>query len=475
MVFLGRTKRIHFVGIGGIGMSGIAELLLNLGFKVSGSDVKLSETTVRLEELGARISRGHHGGHVEESDVVVYSSAVDESNPEIAAATALDIPVIPRAEMLGELMRLKFSITVAGSHGKTSTTSLVASVLAHGGMDPTVIVGGKLKSFHSNARLGTSRYLVAEADESDGTFVRLPSAIGVVTNIDREHLDYYGDLDAIKRGFVEYANQVPFYGAVIMCADDENVCSIMPEIKRRKITYSLGGGSAEVASDLRGEIVAREEQGTRFSVEYRDEPFGEITLGMPGVHYVSNALAACVVGLEMEIPFYAIKKGLEEFDGVGRRFEIKGTQAGVIVVDDYGHHPTEIAATVKAALDNYERRLFVMFQPHRYSRTQAMAEEFTTCFDGADAVFITDIYPAGENPIPGVTAQTIIDRIVSAGKVDVRYTPSFDKMTDEIAAMAREGDMAITMGAGDIYKAGEMLLDKLSAKGTRTNRKRKGK
>ena len=453
-------------------MSGIAELLLNLGFKVTGSDLNMSETTKRLETLGAIIHLGHRGENIEGSDVVVYSSAVNESNPEIVSAADTDIPVIPRAEMLGELMRLKFAVTVAGSHGKTSTTSLLASVLAHGGLDPTVIVGGKLKTFHSNARLGSGRYLVAEADESDGSFVRLPSSIAVITNIDNEHLDYYGDLDGIKRGFVEYANRVPFYGAVIMCADDVNVCSIMPDVKRRKITYSLGG-SAHVPPDLRGEIVAREGPGTRFSVEYRGEPFGEITLGMPGTHYVSNALATCAVGIELEIPFYAIKKGLEDFEGVGRRFEVKGSEAGVLVVDDYGHHPTEIAATVKAALDNYDRRLYVMFQPHRYSRTQAMADAFATCFDGAEAVLVTDIYPAGEKPIPGVTAQTIIDRIEATGRVDVRYAKSFEEMTDEIAARVRDGDMVITMGAGDIYKAGDMLLKKLKspAGGKRSNRK----
>jgi UDP-N-acetylmuramate--alanine ligase len=367
-------------------------------------------------------------------------------------------------------MRLEFAVTVAGSHGKTSTTSLVASVLAHGGLDPTVIVGGKVKSFHSTALLGGGRYLVAEADESDGSFVRLPSSIAVVTNIDLEHLDHYGNLDAIKRGFIEYANRVPFYGAVILCADDENVRDILPAVKRRKITYSLNGESrfaapapAPAPPDLQGRIVAREGQGTRFSVEYMGEPFGEITLGIPGMHYVSNALAACVVGIEMEIPFYAIKKGLEDFEGVGRRFEVKGTEAGVIVVDDYGHHPTEITATVKAALDNYDRRVFVMFQPHRYSRTQVMADAFANCFDGAEAVFVTDIYPAGEKPIPGITSQTIIERIEATGDVDVRYVPSFEKMTDDILKITRDGDMVITMGAGDIYKAGEILLEKLAA------------
>jgi len=468
MVFLGRTKKIHFVGIGGIGMSGIAELLLNYGLVVTGSDMKESDNTRRLAELGAEISIGHHGGQVAGVDVVVYSSAVDESNPEIAAALASDIPVIPRAEMLGELMRLKFAVTVAGSHGKTSTTSLVASVMAHGGLDPTVVVGGKLKSAHSNARLGTGRYLVAEADESDGTFVRLPSSIAVITNIDAEHLDFYGDMDAVKRGFIEYANLVPFYGAVILCADDDHIREIMPEINRRKITYSLRGSASAPGvadADLRGEIISREGQGTRFSVEYMDEPLGEITLGIPGNHYVSNALAACVVGMEMDVPFYAIKKGLEDFEGVGRRFEVKGTQAGVMVVDDYGHHPTEIAATVRAAVENYRRPLIVMFQPHRYSRTKAVADLFATCFDGAKAVYVTDIYPAGEQPIPGIDARTIIDRVEAAGGPQMHYARSFEEMTDEVARRVRAGDMVITMGAGDIYRAGETLLEKLSGSG----------
>jgi UDP-N-acetylmuramate--alanine ligase len=470
MVFLGRTKTIHFIGIGGIGMSGIAELLLNYGFNVTGSDLKKSESTRRLVELGAEVAIGHHGGNIAGADVVVYSSAVDESNPEIVAALASDIPVIPRAEMLGELMRLKFAVTVAGSHGKTSTTSLVASVLAHGGLDPTVVVGGKLKSAHTNALLGTGRYLVAEADESDGSFVRLPSSIAVITNIDQEHLDHYGDLEAVKRGFVEYANRVPFYGAVILCSDDANVRDIMPEVNRRKITYSLGGPApapGPLEADIRGTIVAREGQGTRFSVDYGDEPLGEITLRIPGTHYVSNALAACAVGMEMQIPFYAIKKGLEDFEGVGRRFEIKGTEAGVIVVDDYGHHPTEIAATVRAAIDNYGRPLYVMFQPHRYSRTAAVADAFATCFDGAKAVFITDIYPAGEKPIPGIDARTIIDRVEAAGATRVHYASSFEEMTDEVARLLRDGDMVITMGAGDIFRAGEMLLEKLSRAGKR--------
>lgn len=439
-------------------MSGIAEVLLNLGFRVFGSDLKTSETVARLESLGVNVELGHHGGNVEGADVVVYSSAVDESNPELAAARALGIPTIPRAEMLAELMRLKFAVTVGGSHGKTTTTSLVSSVLAHGGLDPTIIVGGKLKPYSSSAKLGSGRYLVAEADESDGTFVHLPSSIAVITNIDREHLDFYHDLDAIKRGFIQYANRVPFYGSVILCADDENVRSVMPEIKRRKITYSLGG-----EADLKGEILSREGRETRFSVEYNGEPFGDILVDIPGEHYVRNALAACAVGLEMEIPFYAVKKGLEDFEGVGRRFEVKGTAAGVIVIDDYGHHPTEIAATIKGAIKNYNRRLIVLFQPHRFTRTKVMADAFENCFDGAHCVFVTDIYPAGEKPIPGVTAQTVIDKVEAHGAVKTRYVPSFDDMTDELKSILKPGDMVITMGAGDIYKAGELLLEKLAA------------
>ena len=441
-------------------MSGIAEVLLNLGFKVSGSDLKESDTTARLESLGAELALGHHGGNIEGTDVVVYSSAVNESNPEIVAAHSLDIPVIPRAEMLAELMRLKFAVTVGGSHGKTTTTSLVSSVLAHGGLDPTVNVGGKLKSYSSNARLGGGRYLVAEADESDGTFIRLPSSIAVITNIDREHLDFYGNLEAIKAGFISYASRVPFYGSVIVCADDENVRSILPEIKRRKITYSLGG-----EADLTGRIVSREGKSTGISVEYMGEPFGDILIDIPGEHYVRNALAACAVGLEMEIPFYAVKKGLENFEGVGRRFEVKGTEAGVIVVDDYGHHPTEIAATITGALDNYNRRLFVLFQPHRFSRTQAMADAFADCFDGAFMVLVTDIYPAGETPIPGINAQTIMDKVEAHGSVETRFVPSFEEMAEILKSILEPGDMVLTMGAGDIYKAGELLLSKLSGGG----------
>jgi UDP-N-acetylmuramate--alanine ligase len=456
MVFLGRTKRIHFVGIGGIGMSGIAEVLLNLGFTVTGSDLRESETTARLTELGAAITMGHQGGNVEGVDVVVYSSAVKGDNPELVAAAALGIPAIPRAEMLAELMRMKFAVTVGGSHGKTSTTSLIAAVLSRGGLDPTVIVGGKLRAISTNARLGDSRYLVAEADESDGTFVRLPSTIAVITNIDAEHLDHFGDLDGVKQGFVDYASRVPFYGSVIACIDDANVRDVLPRIERRTVTYSLGG-----EGDVTGKVLGRDVSGTRVEVSAGGEHCGEMLVTIPGDHYARNALAAVAVGLEMEISFADIADGLREFGGVGRRFEVKGEAGGVLVVDDYGHHPTEIAATIAAANGNYGRRVTVLFQPHRYSRTQAIAAEFAACFDGAQRVYVTDIYPAGEAPIPGVDAFTIIERVKAKGKADVRYAASFEDMVASVIAEVKDGDMVITMGAGDIHRVGAMLLEQL--------------
>ena len=437
-------------------MSGIAEVLLNLGFEVSGSDLKQSDITDNLERLGARISFGHDAENVSEADVVVYSSAVTSTNPELVEAKKHGVPTIPRTEMLAELMRLKFAVTVGGSHGKTSTTSLISSVLACGGLDPTVVVGGKLKALSTNARLGSSRYLVAEADESDGKFVQLPSSIAVITNIDLEHLDFYPDLEAIKDGFVEYAGRVPFYGSVVLCADDENVRSIMPRIRRRKFTYAL-----DEAADLQGEVLKKDEMGCLFSVRFHDKPLGEIQVGIPGEHYVQNAMAAVAVGLELDLPFAAIKEGIETFEGVGRRFEIKGRPNDVIVVDDYGHHPTEIAATIRAAKENYGRRLFVAFQPHRYSRTQALAAQFAECFDGAEMVFITDIYAAGEEPIPDVSAETLLSRIRESSGVEAHYTASFDVLVEQIVERVKPGDMVLTLGAGDIYCVGELLIERL--------------
>jgi UDP-N-acetylmuramate--alanine ligase len=458
MVFLGHTKRVHFVGVGGIGMSGIAEVLLNLGFDVSGSDLKSSDTTARLQSMGAAIFVGHTGSNTAGADVVVYSSAVTPDNPELVEARRNGIPSIPRGEMLAELMRLKYAVTVAGAHGKTSTTSLVAAVLAQGGLDPTVIVGGKVRALSSNARLGGSRYVVAEADESDGQFVHLPSSVAIITNIDLEHLDFYHDLAAIENAFVAYADKVPFYGAVILCADDARAMAIAPRIRRRKVTYSLGG-----RADVEGIVSERGAGWTRFAVCDARGGLGEVTLHIPGDHYARNALAAIAAGLWLDVPFDQIRAGLESWQGVGRRFEVKGEVGGVLVIDDYGHHPTEIAATVQAALSSYRRRLFVLFQPHRYSRTQALADEFAACFAGAHRVFITDVYAAGEKPIPGVGAETIVERIRRAGGTDVEHVRGYEDGVKRIAEAVREGDMVITMGAGDVTKAGDLLLARLAS------------
>ena len=456
MVYLGRTRRIHFVGIGGIGMSGIAEVLLNLGFGVSGSDLKRTDITEKLERLGAKINYGHEPENVAGSDVVVYSSAVIATNPELVEAKKHAVPTIRRAEMLAELMRLKFAVTVGGSHGKTTTTSIIASVLAEGGLDPTIVVGGKLRSSSSNVRLGSSRYMVAEADESDGSFVQLPSSIVVITNIDLEHLDFYPDLEAIKDHFVEYAGRVPFYGSVVLCADDENVRSILPRVRKRKVTYGLWE-----PADLTGIILDRTDTGARFSVIHQKKPMGEVRINLPGDHYVQNALAAVAVGMELDIQFEAIKKGIESFEGVGRRFEIKGTARGVTVIDDYGHHPTEIAATIRAARRNLKRRVFVLFQPHRYTRTQALAEQFGRCFDEAEAVYVADIYAASETPIPGVSSENLVSSIAKTGRADVHYASSFAEMVEAVAKRVESGDVVLTLGAGDIYKAGELLLERL--------------
>jgi len=462
VVFLGRTKRIHFVGIGGIGMSGIAEVLLNLGFEVSGSDLKRSDITDNLMRLGAVIHDAHEPANVDDVDVVVYSSAVNATNPELVAAKTNAVPTIPRTEMLAELMRLKFAVTVAGSHGKTTTTSLISSVLADGGLDPTVVVGGKLKAIGSNARLGDSRYIVAEADESDGKFVQLPSSIAVITNIDLEHLDFYSDLEAIKDAFVEYATRVPFYGSVVLCVDDPNVRSIVPRIRKRKVSYSLGGDA-----DVQGQIVSKDASGWLFEVLHLNKVLGKIRIEFPGEHYVRNTLAAIAVGLELDLSFAAIKSGVESFTGVGRRFEVKGTSSGITVVDDYGHHPTEIAVTIRAAKESFDRRLIVFFQPHRFTRTQALADQFAKCFEGAQIVFMTDIYPAGEDPIPGVSTDMLAEKVRKSGTIEVHHAASFEAMVDAAMPQLKEGDLVLTLGAGDIYRAGELLLRHLAKVGKR--------
>lgn len=454
-----KQYHIHFVGIGGIGMSGIAELLLNLGYRVSGSDLKSSDITRRLEGLGGTVTAGHGEGNVKGADVVVISSAVRRDNVEVQAARLANIPVIPRAEMLAELMRLKYSIAVAGAHGKTSTTSLVASVLAGGGLDPTVVIGGKLKGLGSNAVLGSGDYIVAEADESDGSFLKFSPTIAVVTNIDREHLDYYRDMDHIKETFLGFLDRIPFYGLAVLCLDDEPVQGLVPKIQKRFATYGMSSQADFQARDVRFEGLR-----SRFSVYERDRRLGAITLNLPGRHNVYNAMASIVVGLELEIPFGVIKTSLETLEGVQRRLEIKGEAAGVTVIDDYGHHPTEIKTTLAALETSWpDRRRVVVFQPHRYSRTRALFDEFTRAFYQSDVLLVLPIYSAGEDPIEGVDTASLVEGIADHGHRQVFFVPDFPSAVDRAAEALSEGDILLTLGAGNVWRVGEMVLDRLGA------------
>ncbi len=453
----GRTRRLHFIGIGGSGMSGIAEVLLNMGYQVSGSDLKATDVTERLVECGGRVFIGHAAANVEGAQVVVYSTAVGADNPELVAATAAGVPVISRAEMLAELMRMKYGIAVGGSHGKTTTTSLIAVVLARGGLDPTIVVGGRLHAFGSNARLGHGRFLVAEADESDGSFLRLAPAVTVITNIDREHLDYYADIDEIRQAFVYFANRAPFYGAAVLCADDPNVRQILPQVTKRTLLY----GTAPDA-EVRAEQIELKGRGSQFAVMQHGARLGTIELRLPGRHNVLNALAAITVGLELEVGFGHIAEALAEFSGVGRRFEIRGEASGVRVVDDYGHHPTEVKATLAAAR-GLGGRVLVLFQPHRYTRTAALVQEFAAAFEDADQVQVLDIYPAGEAPIEGVTSRMLVERAHAAGQRQLCYAADGRRAAAAIAAEARPGDTVLTLGAGDVWKLGDDVLVHLRA------------
>jgi UDP-N-acetylmuramate--alanine ligase len=449
-----KIERVHFVGIGGIGMSGIAEVLLNLGLTVSGSDLRNTETTARLERLGARIFYGHHTDNVEDVHVVVTSSAVRQDNPEVQEAKRRLIPVIQRAEMLAELMRMKYSVAVAGAHGKTTTTSLVASIMSAGGLDPTCVVGGKLNSLGTNAKLGSSKYLVAEADESDGTFLILYPTIAVVTNIDLEHLDFYKDLDDIKTSFVSFVNKVPFFGLAILCADNENLMSIVPSLKRKFTTYGLSE-----AADLRAVDLHQNGSATQFTVIDKGNRLGCVNLSTPGVHNVVNALAAIAVGLELEIPFAVMEDALSHFSGIHRRLEVKW-DGDIRVIDDYGHHPTEIRVTLSAIKSISSGRTIVAFQPHRYTRTKALIEEFSTAFDDADVLIVTEIYAASEDKIDGVSGSFVADRIRAAGHEHVIFAPAKDDVVDIVAGLARPGDTVVTLGAGDVFKIGEELTRK---------------
>jgi UDP-N-acetylmuramate--alanine ligase len=479
---LGRTRRIHFVGIGGIGMSGIAELLANLGYAVSGSDVKASDVTRRLATLGVQVFEGHAATHVGDADVVVVSSAVRPSNPEVQEARGRKIPVIPRAEMLAELMRLRYGIAVAGAHGKTTTTSMTALVLERGGLDPTAVIGGRLSAFGSNARLGRGEYMVVEADESDGSFLKLSPTISVITNVDEEHLDHYQTFENVLTAFVDFANKVPFYGAVVACVDDPRLRRLLPRVTRRVVTYGLEtsrtGAPVREAADavVVGREATLEAFGSRCTVLRRaqgradapHETLGELHLRVPGRHNLLNALAAVAVGLELGLSFERVASALAEFKGAERRFEVLGEAGGIMVVDDYGHHPTEIAAVLAAARAGMNRRLVVAFQPHRYTRTQHLLHEFASVLSTADELVLTDIYSAGEDPIPGVTIDRLISGVATASAERVRsaFVPDVNDMPAALAELARPGDMVITLGAGSIGTVGARLLQLLRARQT---------
>ena len=453
-----KIQRVHFVGIGGIGMSGIAEVLLNLGYRVSGSDRKANPLTDRLARMGATIFEGHAAENVRGAEVVVTSSAISAANPEVAQARADQIPVIQRAEMLAELMRLKYGIAIAGMHGKTTTTSMVASVLAAGGLDPTAVIGGRVDAMGSNARVGKSQYLVAEADESDRSFLKLSPIVSVVTNIDREHMDCYRDMQDVEDTFVEFMNRVPFYGMVVMCADAEGLWKLRPHVSRRVTAYGhsedadfriveSGGGTEPVRS--------------RFRVSYRGSDLGEFRLHVPGAHNVLNATAAIAVGIGLDINLEKIRGALEQFRGVDRRFQSKGIAGGVTVIDDYGHHPTEIHATLAAAKQCGYKRVHVIFQPHRYTRTRDLEDQFATAFGDADTLLVLDIYAASEEPIEGITGERLAQTIAKSGQKSAEYAPSFDAAVSRIERLAQPGDMVLTLGAGNVSQIGPMLLHRM--------------
>ncbi len=461
-MFRKRDTHIHFVGIGGIGMSGIAEVLVNLGYRVTGTDINESDTTRRLTELGAKVYRGHSPEYLGDADVVVTSSAVTRDNSEVVAARQRKIPVIPRAEMLAELMRLKEGIAVAGSHGKTTTTSLIASILAAADLDPTVVIGGKVNQFGSNARLGQGDLLLAEADESDGSFLYLTPTFAVITNIDNEHLEHYGTLERVLEAFVGFANRVPFYGSAVVCIDDPNVAGVLPKFHKSITTYAIARTDADyVAAEVR-----HEGPKTSFRVLCKGHDRGTFTLAMPGIHNVANALAAIAIADLFEIPSETIRKGLTDFDGVQRRFTLQGEVKGVMVVDDYAHHPTEIRATISGARTSFaDKRIVAVVQPHRYSRLRDNFEDFVACLDDADTVVVTDVHPAGESPIPGIDGEALANA-VRARHPDrpVQHASDFEALPGQLASLCRPGDLVLTLGAGSITRIGPRLVQQLEAK-----------
>jgi len=469
-----KIQRIHFVGIGGIGMSGIAEVLLNLGYKVSGSDLKTSAVTQRLVSLGAIAFEGHRAENISGAEVVVTSSAISPENPEVTEAHRLHIPVIQRAEMLAELMRLKYGIAIAGMHGKTTTTSMVAAVLAAGGLDPTVVVGGRVDAMGSNARLGKSQYLVAEADESDRSFLKLSPILSVVTNIDREHMDTYRNMRDVKKTFLDFMDRVPFYGMIVACNDDPLLRRLLPDVQRRTVTYGTKRGSdflIRISSSHESQTHSVAEDATRvghslnrFRVRYRGNDLGEFTLHVPGVHNVLNATAAIAVGVGLDVGVEAIRTARDQFRGVDRRFQLKGRAAGVSVIDDYGHHPTEIKATLAAARQCGFRKVHVIFQPHRYTRTRDLLDDFTTAFADADSLIVLDIYAASEKPIDGITGEILAQRIREKSGKTVEYASSFADAVNSAASVAQDGDMILTLGAGSVSQLGPRILDHLASR-----------
>ena len=452
----GRIKKIHFIGIGGIGMSGIAELLLNQGYRVSGSDLRESDTTRRLAEFGGEIMIGHKAENISEVDVVVTSTAVKADNPEVVEAYRQHVAVIPRAEMLAELMRMKYGIAIAGTHGKTTTTSMMSVVLHHAGIDPTAVIGGKLDAFGSNAKLGRGKFLIAEADESDGSFMHLSPTIAVVTNIDADHLDYYSGLDEIKEIFIEFINKVPFFGRAVLCLDDPNVQDILPEVKKRYLTYGFSPQADFYATDV------QHRQGrTSFVAHFQGKELGRISFKLPGRHNVLNALSVVAVAMELEIPFQTIIGGFRNFGGLQRRFQVRDEVNAVMIVDDYGHHPAEIKATLAAAKAGWKKRVVAVFQPHRYSRTAALIEDFQTAFYQADLLVITDVYAAGEEAIEGATGEALAQRVSEHGHKATFYRQSFAEITELLAEQVEPGDMVVTLGAGNINQVCELLANRL--------------
>jgi UDP-N-acetylmuramate--alanine ligase len=459
-MFFGKTRHIHLVGIGGSGMSGIAEILVSQGFTVTGSDIRDSDTVKRLRDLGCGVSIGHRGENVHGADVVVISSAISDDNPEVVEARRLKIPVIPRAEMLAELMRMKFSIAIGGTHGKTTTTAMIASVLEAGDLDPTVIDGGKLVSLGSGARLGNSQFMVVEADEAYGSIKRVSSTIAVVTSIDADHLDYYRDIEDIKETFLDFINRVPFYGVAVLCLDQENIQNLIPQIERRFITYGI-----ETLADVTAHEIKYEGPSARYEARFQGDPLGTIHLPMPGKHNVQNSLAAVAVGLELGIDFDSIKRGLEEFKGVHRRFEIVGEFKGVLIVDDYAHNPAKLKATFNAARVSFpNRRIVAVFQPHRYQRVKHLAEEFANSFFQTDVLIVTAIYGAGEKPIDGVTGENLALSIGQHGHRNVTYIPDLQDVVEHLMDLIRPGDILITTGAGDVWRVAYGVRDRLAEK-----------